>query len=401
MKKLQRIIVIAAVTLPVFGCLCSADTFTNSRTGEVLHGYATGQAKDGNTPIHTREKGQTELKPADWNIVADRQGRNNKVVVLTLDDEIMLEIQTGAMEKAIAEASYDGPLFILLEIDTPGGRIDFAKRICSAIAKTKGCSIIAFVKGGKYGGALSAGAAVALACNKIYMAQNTTIGAATAIGLSRSGRPEDINKTYGETVGEKISSAWRAYLASLAEQGGRPGLLARAMVDKEIEVVEISDTDKRLFVEPMNKKPDQQIVHTWNKKGSLLTLTADEAAKCMIADKVANSREDVLRDLKAADAEIAMNDDFQKAGKEFERAYLKFNVLKKSIDLEVKQLEQEQTMARGLKLLRDIRGDFKSAIEMAKRYPDLNINVQMLEEELNSVEAIYQKAKIDSKPKRR
>ncbi len=53
-------------------------------------------------------------------------------------------------------------MLILVEIDTPGGRVDLAQRMCAAITKNADCDVIAFVKGGQYGGAISAGAAVAL-----------------------------------------------------------------------------------------------------------------------------------------------------------------------------------------------------------------------------------------------
>ncbi len=76
-----------------------------------------------------------------------------------------------------------------------------------------------------------------------------------------------------------------------------PDLLARAMVDSSIEVIEVNQAAKRLFIEPVNKKPDQQVVRTWNKAGSLLTLTAEEAVECTIADGLVGSREQLLQQL--------------------------------------------------------------------------------------------------------
>ena len=116
----------------------------------------------------------------------DNLGRNNKVIVVPVDDAIMNEIETDAFEKAIADSSQEGPLLILVEIDTPGGRVDLAQRMCTAITKDADCNVIAFIKGGKYGGAISAGAAVALSCNKIYMANNTVIGAATLVTMPKN-----------------------------------------------------------------------------------------------------------------------------------------------------------------------------------------------------------------------
>lgn len=396
MQTVRGTVLLTWVVLLAFGSACAADTFTHRHSGEVIHGYATRQIEDGNNIVHTQEKGVLVLNLAEWDTVADRLGRNNEVIVLTLDKEIMLDIETHAAEQAIATACDEGPLCILLEIDTPGGRTDLAQRLCSAVARAGNCEVIAFVKGGKYGGALSAGAAVAFACDRIYMANNTVIGAATVVAVSESGL-KDLKEVYGEDVGEKVSSAWRAYLASLAQRQGRPGLLARAMVDKEIEVVEVSWADRRFFIDPVNKRPDQKLVRTWSKKGSLLTLTAAEAAECMIADKIVNSRQEVLRDLGVAGAEVAIDDSIQKAGKEFRRVRLRVDKLRKSLDLEIKQLQQTRARPKALKLLREVRADFKSLIALAKRYPDLGLSVESLQAELNSVEAFYQQVKIDSR----
>jgi membrane-bound ClpP family serine protease len=392
-KKSQVGILAAFPVLLAFSLACFADTFTHRQTGEVLHGYIAGQAEDGKAIANTKEKGRVELDLAQWQIVADRLGRNNKVIVLTIDDEIALEIETRALEQEVAKLSNEGPLFILFEIDTPGGRGDLTQRICGAITQLKGCPTVAFVKGGKYGGALSAGAAVALACDKIYMADNTVIGAATAIAISETGRPESLKEAFGEEVGEKFASAWRAYLASLAERKGRSGLLARAMVDRNTEVIEVADANQRLFIDPVNKKTQQHLVHTWSKKGTLLTLTAAEAVECGIADKVINSRQELLSELDAADAKVVLDSAIQDARAELKRARGQVNRIRKSIDFKIEQSKYPQPMPKALEILRSAKSEFQTLIRLAKKYPDLELDVQSLEDELNSVEAAYEDAK--------
>jgi len=54
-----------------------------------------------------------------------------------------------------------------------------------------------------------------------------------------------------------------------------------------------------------------------------------------------------------------------------------------------------------LKILRTAKSEFKTLIRLAKKYPDLRLDIQVLEDELNSIEANYQKIKRDSKSKRR
>jgi membrane-bound ClpP family serine protease len=393
MKNSQGRVLTTFLMLSAGSAACIADTFVHNQTKERLHGYATTQTKDGKTVVQTQEKGAVELNLAEWQISPDRLGRNNEVIVLRLDNKIMLQMETEALMDAIDRASDKGPLFILLEIDTPGGRVDYTRRICGVITQTNHCPIVAFINGGKYGGAISAGAAVAFACDEVYMANNTVIGASAPVALSGTG-PKDPKETYGEEVGEKITSVWRTYLASLAEQNHRPALLAGAMVDKDLEVIEVWEADERLFIDPANKTPGQELVHMWSKKGSLLTLTAEEAVQCNIADKVVDSRAELLRHLKADKAKVVTDNSLQEAQKQFRRAKLRVNKLSKSIDLNIKQMQKTQTTVRTLKLLREIRTDYRTLITLAKRYPDLQINSQVLERQLNTAEALYQEAKM-------
>lgn len=410
MEKLHRTPLVLFAVIACFCLSCFADTFKHRLSGEVLHGYATSLTEGGQTVVHTDEKGRAKLNLAKWEVSPDRLGRNNTVIVFAVDGDIMYEIETVAFEQAVVAAADDGPSFILLEIDTPGGRTDLVQRICAAVTGLGNCQVIAFAKSGEHGGAISAGAAAALACDKIYMASNTSIGAATVIAISEKG-PEDISTKYGDAVGEKFSSAWQAYLASLAEQNRRPGLLARAMINKDIEVIEVSEaqpvlrkddktaeqTGRRLFIEPFNKRPGQRLVRTWSRKGSLLTLTAAEAVKCGIADGVVNSRYELFRKLDAADAEVVINDDVQKARTELERARGQLNRIRKSIDLKVKQSKHPQPVRKVLKILRSAKSEFKTLIKMAKKYPDLNLDVQALEDELNSIQAEYERIKRESR----
>lgn len=393
MTKL-RATFLAAMLLSVNAAV--ADTFENHQTGQVFHGYVTSRTEeDGRAIVHTREKGVLGLNLTEWDITADRLGRNNKVIILTIDKPIEYEIETAALEEAIIECADAGPLFILLEIDTPGGRQDLTYRICGAITKITDCPVIGFVKTGEYG-AISAGAAVALACDKIYMAENTAIGAAATITVSETGRPEDVKEAYGEVVGEKFSSFWRARLASLAEKNGRSGLIARAMADKDIEVIEVGHSGQRRFVTPVNKKAGQQIIRTWSEKGSLLTLTAAEAVKCGIADELVNSRSRLLVDMDAAGAEVFVNEAIADAGRELKRAEGQLARIRKSLDFKMRQSKTSMPVPKILQILRDAENEFKALIRLARKYPDLQLDREQLENNLNSVKAEIQKIKLET-----
>jgi membrane-bound ClpP family serine protease len=286
----------------------------------------------------------------------------------------------------------------LIEIETPGGRIDFAKRMCAAITQSSKCKVIAYIKGGQYGGALSAGAAVAFSCNKIYMTKNSVIGAATLVTLTKDKNIKQ--KSYEDVVDEKMSSAWRAYLASLAQQNDRPGLLARAMVDRNIDVVEVNQQGKRLFIEPVNKKPEEQIVKTWNKSGSLVTLTAEEAVNCMIADGIVPSREELLKQLQLADANVIVDNKMASARKDLQIAERRADEIRKSLDLKAKQIKYPQPAPKALGILRGAKADFENLKTLAQKYPDLHYNVKELEGVINSINAEYENAVRETRGRR-
>ena len=153
---------------------------------------------------------------------------------------------TGTIENGLApyvarvlrEATAAGAAAAVLDIDTPGGRVDAAERIVSAV-QGAGIPVYAFVNPRAY----SAGAMVALATNGIYLTPAGVIGAATPV----DGR--------GTKMAEKYVSAMRAAFRALAESRGLDPKVAEAMVDESLEIPGV--------------KP----------AGRLLTLTATEAIK--------------------------------------------------------------------------------------------------------------------------
>lgn len=399
MKRSHITVLAASLVVLTLSSTCLADTFTSRSTNEVLHGYATSQTLRGQTIVHTQEKGAVKLNLRQWQITPDRRGRNNKVVVITLDDTLTLQIEAQAMQQAIARAVDQGPLFIVIEIDTPGGTVDLIQRICSTILTSNHCHVVAFVTGRKHRGAISGGTAIAMACDKIYMADNAVIGAAALVAQSGTG-PKDLKKTFGDEISEKLLSSWRTYLASLAEHNDRPGLLAMAMADQNIEVIEVAQARNRFFIEPANRTPQQNTIRIWSKKGSLLTLTAQNAVKCGIADKVVTSRQQLLQDLQAENAEIVINSDLQKARRDLKRAKAQIAKIRSDIDLKTKQLDYPHPTLKMLRILREAKSDYQTLIKLAKRYPDLKLSVRSLEIELNSIEAAYDIAKRTT-PRRR
>jgi ATP-dependent protease ClpP protease subunit len=371
-------------TLLYLACaFCSADTFTNKDSGDILHGYITGKTEGDKSVVYTSEKGYVTLRLSQWDRSYDRLGRKNKVIIIVVERQFSLQIVTDALNEALAEAAAQGPLLIILEINSPGGRADYIEKICDRIIRIDYCPTVGFIKSGRYGGALSGSSALALACDEIYMASDTTIGAAAIVTVTVS---QDT---------EQLSDAWQDYLGRLAKRKGRPELIARAMVDKDIEVVEVEDEEgQRIFVRPAEVQDDWKIVRIWNRGGELLTLTAAEAVRCGIAQAVIEDRAKLLRELNVTDAEIVIDESVEEAAGTFRKVRLKFARLRNSLDGNIKRIEQTQNIEEAINLLRDIKEEYKSLLLLAKRYPDLYLDVELIAEQLETAQQYYQQAKV-------
>lgn len=381
MLRLRRLLAILLVVFVWFVFYAGADSFTHNITGQVLHGYRTGQREDGLAVVHTVQQGLTKLNMNEWTVSLNHLGRKHRVVVISFDGPLELQVVSEALHRAMSEASESGPVLILLEIDSSGGKTGYIERLCDLIVRIDYCPIVAFVKGGECGGALSGASAVALACDEIHMAPNTTIGAASLV-TSQSMIP-----------GDELSVAWQQYLASLAQRRNRPGLLARAMVDKNVSVIEVIRDGERLFIDPAGREPNDVFVARWSESGSLLTLTAVEAVQCGISKSVVAGRSELLQKIGAASAEIVMNSDAVEAEHTFRKAKLKFARLRRSLDANIKQLELTENMPQAIALLREVREQYKSLLLLARRYQDLYLDTELIEQQLNKAEDYYEKAK--------
>ncbi len=124
------------------------------------------------------------------------------------------------VDRVVAAAEADGAVAIIIEIDTPGGRLDAVIQMRDTIIDTD-VYTVALVDSTAY----SAGALVAIASDEIYMTPGAVLGAATPV----------LGST-GEVAGEKTISAVRAAFESAAEENGRDPQVAAAMVDTRVEI---------------------------------------------------------------------------------------------------------------------------------------------------------------------
>ncbi len=177
-----------------------------------------------------------------------------KVYHIRLSEEI--QPAAGRLIKQSFQAAQNAKAdFILLEINTYGGRLDIADSIRSKILYSK-IPTIAFINNN----AASAGALISLACDSIYMVPGASIGAATVV-----------DGTSGEQLPDKYQSYMRGMIRSTAETKGRNPDIAEAMVD------------------------ERKVVEGISEAGKVLTLTSVEAVKYHMANGIANNIEEVLK----------------------------------------------------------------------------------------------------------
>ncbi|MGM9943904.1 MAG: nodulation protein NfeD [Lysinibacillus sp.] len=168
------------------------------------------------------------------------------------------------LERAFEEAEEHQAEAIVLEIHTPGGFVDAARKIGMLLDQSP-LRVIAFINSEAH----SAGAFIALHADEIYMSQNATIGAAGIIDGE------------GNTADEKAESAWLAAMEAAAISSERDPKYARAMADKQMD---LSD-----FRAPV---------------GEFLTLRADEALQVGYSEGTANNLTEVLQKAGIEDSEV-------------------------------------------------------------------------------------------------
>lgn len=166
---------------------------------------------------------------------------------------------TSFMKRGFEEAEKMEAGLIVLEINTPGGRVDQAGEIGTMIQQTK-IPTVAFIRGD----AASAGSFIALNADKIAMAPGSMIGAASMV--DGMGNPiED----------PKLIAWWKSKMASAAKSSGRETDIAEGMAD-------------------VNMKVEMPEIGKTKEVGQIIALNNEEALKVGYADKIANSTNEVI-----------------------------------------------------------------------------------------------------------
>lgn len=134
-------------------------------------------------------------------------------------------------ERRLEQAQSLGANLIIVEINSPGGLVDASLKIATTLRDMKWARTVAYIPQQ----ALSGAAFAALGCDEIYMRPTTTLGDAGPIIMG-----ED---SLFRHAPEKIVSDLALQLRELAAAKGRPTALAEAMVNRHLEVFEMSQEE--------------------------------------------------------------------------------------------------------------------------------------------------------------
>ncbi len=164
---------------------------------------------------------------------------------------------------ALEEAENVHAKLVIIDMDTPGGALNDADEISTAILDFP-IPIYVFINKD----AASAGALISIACDSIYMTSGARIGAATVVTADGAAAPD------------KYQSYMRSIMRSTAEANNRDPKIAEAMVDEGLEIPEIS------------------------KEGEVLTFSTSEAIANNYCEAEVDKIEDILKRHNYSDYQI-------------------------------------------------------------------------------------------------
>ena len=193
------------------------------------------------------------------------------------------------IKRALGVPTDDPDPYFVFEMDTFGGRVDSALQIVDTLLSAPEGRTIAFVKNK----AISAGALIALACSRLVMRKNTTIGDCAPITYSNEGP---------KMLGEKFQSPLRAKFRALAKRNGYSETLAESMVTAEMVVYAVEMEGKTIYMdsqafEDLSQAEKERVSSkkTIVAKGELLTMEDTEAFELGFSRMSVDNIDEMLR----------------------------------------------------------------------------------------------------------
>ena len=201
---------------------------------------------------------------------------------------------------------------IVFEIDTEGGDVRLMDRLIDEIERADDLHTIAYVTQK----AASAGSAIAISCQSLYMRPGANMGSALVLMVPQFfGLPVGAIETLrddNEAYFSKIIGGYRAHWRAKAQANNRPAALAEAMVYAtsavyKVEVEGIVQYVNEVELRELADAKGEGAVRTLKticKEGEVLNLTATECYEARMANGLATTRADLLAQLALDPAEV-------------------------------------------------------------------------------------------------
>ncbi len=189
--------------------------------------------------------------------------------------------------REIRNAQADKVNVLILDIDSPGGEKSIAEEIAVTLANIEPGTMntVAWISRGAWSG----GALIAFGCAQIYMHPDAQIGDIGVISQTAPGGAF-------ERAPEKIISPFLEFAASLGRSRNRAPALLQAMIDRDLEVFEVTNRkDGRVtwMSQPeLQSQPDEWVQGPMvpeTRRGLLLTLRGERAHQLQLAELPCNN----------------------------------------------------------------------------------------------------------------
>lgn len=221
---------------------------------------------------------------------AEAQAVEGEATAAVIEVEGALDdFQARAVKASIKEALSRKPRYLIVRIDSPGGTIKAADAIATALVRARDAEVqtIAFVDKD----ALSGGAMVAIACDRIIMARGARLGDVLPIEVRQNilGQIKDVS------VAEKLISPMRSSLLGYAGDKEYPREVLAAMVDPQHQgLVRYTTSEggksrvRYMSLERFENLSSRELAsisgdEVLARPGQLLTLTGEQARACGMA----------------------------------------------------------------------------------------------------------------------
>lgn len=243
--------------LLIFTLLCAfSPVRAQDNTGNEISTEKSSEYSSENSLEKSTEKSaKISTRNSEGKKLADNHSDNStrKIFYFKIDDNISRPSQRK-LDKAIEQATAQNADILFMELNTFGGELDAADKMRTALLECPIPTIVFINKN-----AASAGALISIACDSIYMAPGSSIGAASVVDQT------------GQVLPDKYQSYMRSLMRSTAEMNGRNPDIAQAMVDPDVEIPGVSE------------------------KGKVLTFTTSEAIENGFCNAEADDMDEVLK----------------------------------------------------------------------------------------------------------